>query len=142
MRPLYLPPPPCFNWSLSSPGTTAVKMALTDRTAASANLIWSTSDRLRLKLKANTVVALNKLYETAEPLPDGLVIFDEDGDQIENASFVDIRQNYSVQYNGIRYSFNDSIDERPSPQQQQETGKFAVVIPLLLFDSRYSQQPN
>jgi hypothetical protein len=106
----------------------------TDRTTTSANLIWSTSDRLRLKLKANKVVALNKQYEIADPLPDGLVIFDEEGDQIENASFVDIRQNYSIQYNGIRYSFNDTVAERPS--LQKETGKFAAVIPLfkVLFD--------
>lgn len=102
----------------------------TDRTTTSANLIWSTSDRLRLKLKAKKVVALNKQYEIADPLPEGLVIFDEEGDQIENASFVDIRQNYSVQYNGIKYSFNDIVGERPSPQH--ETGTFTVVVFLFI----------
>jgi hypothetical protein len=119
----------------------------TDRTTTSANLIWSTSDRLRLKVKANKVVALNKQYEIADPLPDGLVLFDEEGDQIENASFVDIRQNYSIQYDSIRYSFNDTVAERPPPPPQQETGKFAVVTPFFTalfeygnsFDSRYPQ---
>lgn len=92
----------------------------TDSTAATAKLIWSTSDGLRLKLKANEVVALNKeyTYETGQPLPDGLAIYDEDKDKIDNPSFVSIRKNYSIQYRDIRYYFKDVVAERPSPQQQ------------------------
>ena len=90
----------------------------TDSTAATAKLVWSTSDRLRLKLKANDGIALNAEYETAPPLPDSLTIFDEDGDAIRNASFVDIWQNYSIQYKEIRYYFIDVVAERPSPPQQ------------------------
>jgi hypothetical protein len=103
----------------------------TDSTAATATakLVWSTSDLLRLKLRANDTVALNSMYEY-EPLPDGLTIFDEDGDEIRNASFICIRQNYSIQYQETRYYFTDVVAERPSPPPQQQLVGQQTAQPL------------
>lgn len=97
--------------------TTAVAVSATNPTAT-ANLVWSTSDRLRLKLKkANGDVPVNKVYEGLVTHPSllhhGLALFDEDGDEIQNASFIHIEPNFSIEQKGdehrTRYYFNNVV---------------------------------
>ena len=91
-------------------------------TTGTAKLTWVTSDRVTLKLKtAAGVVELNRDFETSQqPLPDGLVLFDTEGDAIANAAFLTIKENFSIQYKGVAYSFRgtNAVSTRPSPANE------------------------
>ena len=85
-----------------------------------AKLRWIATGRVGLKLKANTAVALNMAY-TVGPLPDYLKLFDEEGDALENASFVDIQKKFSIEYEGTRYHFDED------PMQDRRRDESAVT---------------
>ena len=109
-----------------------------DSTPGTATLIWTDWDNSRLKLKkADETVALNRGYECTEArplLPDDLKLFDTEDDEIENASFVDIQQRFSIQYEGCRYHFNEAVKKRPPEQrQQQQVGKLFVFLFPFVF---------
>ena len=87
-----------------------------------AKLHWQAVDRVRLKLKENDDIALNAMYDVG-PLPDDLTLLDDDDDPIANASFVDIQQHFSIEYNGTRYHFNDPTQDRPKNEP-------AVAVPI------------
>ena len=72
--------------------------------APSAEIQWLVSGRVKIKLKANGNTDLNAVYD-AGPLPDDLRLLDDDDDPVTFASFVDIQQQFSIEYNGTRYCF-------------------------------------
>lgn len=89
----------------------------TNTNAATAKLSYSGMHRVTLKLKrSDDIVVLNRPYDVAALLPDDMSIYDADGDAVTDASFVDIGNNYSMEYNGARYHFNDPVPLVP-PQQ-------------------------
>lgn len=92
-----------------------------------AELYWKAADRARLKLKKANDVALNAAYDVG-PLPHDLTLLDDDDDPITNASFVDIQQHFSIEYNGTRYHFNDPIQDRPK-NEPTVAGPIAVAGP-------------
>lgn len=86
--------------------------------AATAKYSWSSWDRVILKLKrSDNSLKMNTAFP-AERMPDGMTLYDADGDAVANAAFVDIRDNFSIQYDGTRYHFKDPIPLRPQQQQQ------------------------
>ena len=112
-----------------------------DSTPGTATLIWTDWDNSRLKLKkADETVALNRGYECTEArplLPDDLKLFDTEDDGIENASFVDIQQRFSIQYEECRYHFKKAVKKRPpgQRQQQQQDGELLCLFLYFLLHS-------
>jgi hypothetical protein len=100
--------------------------SMSDDTTAKLN--WQAVGRVRLKLKkANGDIALNAVYGVG-PLPDDLTLLDDDDDPITNASFVDIQQHFSIEYNGTQYHFNDPIQDRRK-NEPAVAGPIAVAGP-------------
>jgi hypothetical protein len=103
-----------------------------------AQLKWSDSDLVRLKLRAvggDPVLNFEYLYEPTVPLPNGLTVFDDEDDEIENPSFAGIRVNYSILYEGSKYLFKDPVLKRPPPQANGEL-RFCSRILILKLSLR------
>ena len=94
-----------------------------------AKLYWETADCVCLKLKkANGGVTLNEFYDVG-PLPDDLTLLDDEGDPIENASFVRIQQHFSIMYEGTRYDFVSPIEGRPEKEPPAVAAPIDMVGP-------------
>ena len=90
----------------------------------SAKLTWSTSHQVILKLwSSDNVVVLNSDFDAAV-LPDGMMLYDDDGDVGANASLQNVGACYSIKYKGDHYHFKQQ-------QQTVSVGHSSFQTPIL-----------
>ena len=66
-------------------------------------LRWVDSKRVHLKLRAGGLIVLNREYENADVLPEGMKALDEEGDEVNPASLRGVAEGFSIEYENERY---------------------------------------